>query len=228
MINKTIMAIALMLLLIGCAAGYPKLNRYVTDDAGILSSVEEQQLTMLIERVEAATGYEIAVLTVASTEGEDRMNFASRTGETSGIGKADLDNGVVVMWSLGNEQGGAIATGRGAESVLTDAQISRIGRASRSYFDNKEYYSGFEFIVKEIGKLVDAESFGTETEGDAAQLDYEFQPWHAIAFVLLIIYFSIFGWDGLFILYLFSGRGGGSSGGRRGGGGSFGGGGSGW
>jgi uncharacterized protein len=221
--NKILIATLLALVLISCTSAYPKLTKYVTDNADLLSNVEEQQLTQLIDNVETSTGYEIAVLTVTDTDGEDRINFASRSGEESGIGKKELDNGVVIMWSLDDEQGGAIATGRGAESVLTDAQVSRIGRASRNYFDNKEYYKGFEFIITEIGGLVDADTIGTHKQ--ATDPDSITELWQAVIIIgVIVLFLFIFGGGGLPLLWIIGGSG--SSGGGRGGGGSFGGGGS--
>jgi len=63
----------------------------------------------------------------------------------------------VILWSKENEKGGAIATGRGIESVLNDAKVARIGRASRDLFDSGNYFEGFRTIIFEIEKETSGE-----------------------------------------------------------------------
>ncbi len=131
-------------------AQYPTVTKTVTDFAGILSSSEEQALGLMIDNIKQKTSVEIAVVTINTTNGDDRINFAARIGEQSGIGKKGSDNGIVILYSLENEKGGAIATGRGIESTLNDAKVARIGRDSKQYFDTGEYAKGFGTIIEGI------------------------------------------------------------------------------
>ena len=130
---------------------YPNLNgQRVSDLANLLSPQDIQQLTEQINSMEQVTGAQFAIVTVQNTEGDDRTDYASRIGEQNGVGKSGLDNGVVILWSLDNEQGGAIATGRGVGDVLNDAKVSRIGRAHRPEFDSWKYYEAFSGILTDI------------------------------------------------------------------------------
>lgn len=146
--------ILFLLLLITGVSAYPVLNSgesgYVSDFANVLSESEKARLNEIIISIEKNTSVEIAVVTVKDTGGEDRIMYASKLGGQNGVGKKASDNGVVVLWSLDNERGGAIATGRGIESVLNDAKVGRIGRDSRIYFDRGEYYPGFEHVLNSI------------------------------------------------------------------------------
>ena len=165
--NLWIILTALLVLSLSAAAEYPKLTGYVNDYAGILSPAEKSSLTDIINEFEKNSSVEIAIVTVPDTGGEDRVLYASRIGDANGVGKADTDNGVVVLWSMDNEKGGAIATGRGIESVLNDAKVSRIGRDSRDLFDSGHFYEGFRTIIFEIEKETSGEYSGASKTDDS-------------------------------------------------------------
>ena len=217
------------------SAAHIELTNYVNDFAGVLSSEEEQELNDVISFIEKNTTVEIAVVTVQNTEGQDRIDFANEIGEENGVGKKSTHNGIVVLWSMDNEKGGAIATGRGSGSFLTAAEVGRIGRASREYFDNEKYYDGFVFIIDQVKSEI-------PDEADVSATSEGISSWIMIIAVLGIIGIIIMiaittsgsgsGYSGRSSSYVgrtFSGGGwssSGSSGGFGGfGGGSFGGGG---
>ena len=137
------------------SADIPRIEPYVNDYAGLLTPAEELQLNQLADQIESNTTFEIAIVTVLGTDGQDRLEFANMIGDQNGVGKKDTDNGVVVLWSVGDDQGGAIATGRGSESFITDSTTGTIGRAARSqYFDKEEYAAGFNYILVELDKVI--------------------------------------------------------------------------
>ncbi|MEK6968190.1 MAG: TPM domain-containing protein, partial [Nanoarchaeota archaeon] len=148
--KRLIFLILFLVIVQSVHAQYPTVTKTVTDFAGILSSSEEQALGLMIDNIKQKTSVEIAVVTINTTNGDDRINFAARIGEQSGIGKKGSDNGIVILYSLENEKGGAIATGRGIESTLNDAKVARIGRDSKQYFDTGEYAKGFGTIIEGI------------------------------------------------------------------------------
>ena len=159
MVNKIVLIFGLMVFFLPVIVYSEKLNAYVTDNANLLTLEEERLLTEKIELIENATGYEIVIVTVPTTNGDDRFFYAYNIGEGNGVGKASTDNGIVVLWSVEDEHGGAIATGRGAEVAVTDADVNRIGRASREYFDADKFYGGFKYILAEIAKEINQEDF---------------------------------------------------------------------
>lgn len=134
------------------SAEYPKLTPYVSDFANLLTPEQEQNLNDLITGIEKNTSAEIAIVTVLSTDGEDRVMYANHLGEENGVGKKDKSNGIVVLWSVDNENGGAIAVGRGIESLLNDAKVTRIGRQYRPLFDEGKYYEAFVNITEDLNK----------------------------------------------------------------------------
>ena len=157
---KDVNIILIMLLLlssivsVSAAADIPRIEPYVNDFAGLLTPAEELQLNILADEIEKNTTFEIAIVTIDGTGGQDRVEFAGKIGDLNGVGKKDADNGVVVMWSVADDFGGAIATGRGSESFLTDATVGIIGRESRPYFDNGEYSVAFNYILTELNKKI--------------------------------------------------------------------------
>ena len=156
----------LLILLISNAYAqeYPTLQKHVTDLAGLLSPDEEAALNTLAAQLETNFSVEIAIVTTPNTQGDDRINYASRLGEKNGVGKKELDNGIVVLWSVENEHGGAIATGRGIESELNDAKVARIGREARPLLDEGKYYQAFYLMLIRIGESLEGKYFADEKE----------------------------------------------------------------
>ena len=138
------------------AIDYPRIEPYVNDFANVLSDSEELVLNNLADAIEKNLTVEIAIVSVLTTQGEDRVLFANRIGDVNGVGKKDADNGIIILYSLDNERGGAIAVGRGIESVLNDAKVGRIGREHRPLFDEGNFAAGYTAIITDIQKeLVD-------------------------------------------------------------------------
>lgn len=222
----------ILILLTVIVSAVPKIEPYVNDFANILAPEQEAQLNLQCDLIEKNTSYEIAIITVPNTEGQDRILYANKIGDENGVGKKDKDNGIVVLWSLDNEQGGAIATGRYSESILNDAKVARIGRAARPLFDQGKYYEAFTQIVTEIDKeivtsqdgSVNVTSTGTGNPGIDGGKGFVL---FLIVVVGLYIFFKVFDMGDIFtgvaigsVLGKVGGR---SGGGRSFGSGSFGG-----
>ena len=147
----------------------PKIEPYVNDYANILNQQEEMNLNLICDEIEKNTTYEIAIVTLPNTEGQARLEYGNKIGDENGVGKLDKDNGVVVLYSLENERGGAIATGRGSESIFNDAKVGRIGREAKSLCDEEKYYDCFYFIVTELNKEINVIDNSTNIPVDETQ-----------------------------------------------------------
>lgn len=239
---RPILLLFLLILVASVQAQYPAVTQPVSDFANILSPQEEAALTLMINEIQQNSTVEIAIVTVQNTSGDGRVNYAARVGEQSGVGKKGLDNGIVILYSLDNEKGGAIATGRGIGSILNDAKVARIGRDSKQYFDSGEYAKGFGFILEQIGQEVikSGEYSGANCYFNGQPTDCKVAvKYSAIVFALIIIVIVIiifssrrFGKFGPGVGGFYGGamagglgRGGFGGGGFSGGGGGFGGGG---
>lgn len=99
---------------------------WVTDMADILSDKTETELNRMITNLEQAEGTEIAVVTVPETTPADSPKaFATQLFNYWGIGKAEINNGVLFLISTGDRRV-EIETGYGIESILPDAQVGNI------------------------------------------------------------------------------------------------------
>ncbi|MEQ9625398.1 TPM domain-containing protein [Coleofasciculus chthonoplastes] len=99
---------------------------WVTDMADILSQDTERQLNQMISELEIENGTEIAVVTVPETSpAPSPKSFTTELFNHWGIGKADEDNGVLFLISIGDRRV-EIETGYGIEPILPDAQVGQI------------------------------------------------------------------------------------------------------
>ena len=219
-----------MLPLVSAELAVPKIVPYVNDFASLLSDQEKTELNIMCDEIEKNTTYELAIVTVTDTQGMDRIEFANHIGDENGVGKVNQDNGIVVLWSMDNEKGGAIATGRYSESILPDAKVGEIGRAARLYFDQGQYFEGFKQIITSINNEITGSG---ELNVNVIKSPQEDRTAMLIIFVIIgvvLILVGIFNSPFDFILLgagssiLSSGRSGRSSGrssGSSGGGGGF-------
>ncbi len=99
---------------------------WVTDSAEILTESTEAQLNQMIDQLEATKGAEIAVVTVPETSpAASPKEFTTELFNYWGIGKKELDNGVLFLISVGDRRV-EIETGYGVEGILPDAKVGRI------------------------------------------------------------------------------------------------------
>jgi uncharacterized protein len=94
-------------------------NQRVHDFANELSPEVRQALEMLCRKVEANTTAQVAVVTVPNLEGKSVDEYANQLFNTWGIGRADVNNGVLLLHAP-NERQVRIEVGRGLEPLLTD------------------------------------------------------------------------------------------------------------
>lgn len=101
-------------------------DEWVTDMANILSDATETELNRLITNLERDNGTEIAVVTVPETAPADSPKaFATQLFNYWGIGKAETDNGILFLVSIGDRRV-EIETGYGIEEILPDAEVKEI------------------------------------------------------------------------------------------------------
>lgn len=101
------------------------LSGRVTDAAAILDPDFEARLSARLERLERESGRQLVVVTVPSLGGRDVAGFTRDLGNAWGIGRADEDDGVILLIAP-RERQARIAVGEGLETVLTDAACREI------------------------------------------------------------------------------------------------------
>lgn len=105
----------------------PYLSGRVVDQAGILSSPARDRISAMLKAHEDATGNQVAVLAVASLDGESVEDYAVRVFEDWKPGQRGKDNGVLVL-VVPQDRRMRIEVGYGLEGTLTDAAASRVIR----------------------------------------------------------------------------------------------------
>lgn len=208
------------------AADLPRPTDWVSDLARVIDPSQREKLTHLLTRLEAASGIEMAVVTVPSLEGEDVEGYAVRLFKEWGIGKKGKNNGLLILVSIGDRTG-RIEVGYGLEEAVNDAYAGRVLReVIFPAFKNGDYGQGLTLGVETIiTRLQDRFKFSLEGIAPHHLAEQsEGRGWLALLFRLIIIIalVALFIHNPfLFFLLLSGGRGGG----RGGGGGGFGGGG---
>lgn len=105
---------------------FPKAVGVVNDFAKILNDESRAALKDRITAYEADTKREVAVVTVKSIEPYNNIHkYATALGNDWGVGKADMNNGVVLLYCT-SCQAVTIATGKGTEKSLDDAMCQKI------------------------------------------------------------------------------------------------------
>jgi len=248
--TKATGALLLLLLILASptlasAPKFPTLTGRVVDDAGVLSTSTQSQLTDMLATHERTTGEQVVVVTLASLQGYTIEDYGYQLGRYWGIGQKGKNTGAILIVAP-KEHKVRIEVGYGLEGQLTDAVSATI---IQNYilpsFKRGDFEAGILAGTKSILSVLGGNSPDTgQPESSAPTVPY--QPPRAVQYAIMLGFF-------LFPLLVFSvivfgmissvgnrsryggidrwgsggGLGGGSSdgGGFSGGGGSFGGGG---
>jgi uncharacterized protein len=109
------------------AAEVPFLSGRVNDLAEILSPATVRDLERLLKTHEDSTSNQVAILTVASLEGEAIEAYALRVAESWRLGQKGKDNGVLLLIAR-DDRKVRIEVGRGLEGSLPDITCGQIIR----------------------------------------------------------------------------------------------------
>jgi uncharacterized protein len=135
-------------------AAFPKYTGYVNDFTSVLSDAARTELETLLRAVEADTKAEIAVAVVSSLDGMSVEEYATGLFKEWGVGKQDLDNGVLVVVAP-SEREMRIEVGYGLEPVLPDGLSGDIIRTDfLPHFRNEDYAAGITQGVRRVADVV--------------------------------------------------------------------------
>ena len=215
-----------------------KKDVYVYDEDNIIEDNIESKINTLLIQLEQKTTAEIVVITVDSLLSKEIEDYSYELANTLGIGKAEEDNGVLLLISRSDTKV-RLEIGKGLEGCLND---SKCGRILDNYFvpyrDNNEYseatYKTIEAIVSVVAQEYEIiiedidSSIATELEEqeNASRITTFITVIVILVIIAIVIFCDNFFWGGVllnFVSDVASSSGGSSRGGF--GGGSFGGGG---
>ena len=127
---------------------------YVNDAAGLLSEETEQYIVSINDKLRAASGAQVVVVTVPDMGGASLEEYATALFRTYGIGDAKKNNGVLMLLAL-KERQSRIEVGYGLEGVLTDGKTGGIqDKYMIPYYKEGKWgegvVNGFNAIIDEI------------------------------------------------------------------------------
>lgn len=130
---------------------FPSPKGYVSDFAGVLKQSEADELSGFLKDLKASTSAEVAVVTVPDIDGYTDINeYTKKLFNAWGIGKKELDNGVLVVVAV-KERKTRIEVGTGLEREIPDRIAASILRDSMiPYFKSGEYGKGLMVCANQI------------------------------------------------------------------------------
>jgi len=163
-------------------------HSFVSNPDGILKVETVQQINVYLDSLQAQTGAEVALVAVNSIGGNEIKPFATDLFKAWGIGKAKQDNGLLVLFVLGDKKV-TFEAGYGLEGILPDAICKRIQYQSMvPEFKKGNYDAGLLAGIQRIGSTIRKEPI--------AEAPKETVAWNQIlplaAGVYLLI--AIFAW----------------------------------
>jgi uncharacterized protein len=138
---------------------------FVTDAAGIVDEAAEARITGLAERLRAATGAEIAVVTLPTIGDREEADVAREIGRAWGVGAAaeigDQRRNAGIVLLVVPRQGGRPGTGRvrvevgqGLEGIVTDAIAGRIRDLMGDRLAREDYSGGLQVGVEALAGII--------------------------------------------------------------------------
>lgn len=189
----------------------PRDFQFVYDEANILDASQETELNNKLRAFTKNTSNVLVVVTKTDLCGYDKAKYSYTCLEEMGVGRADLDNGLVLMVKPKEIDGQGetfIATGKGLQGAVTDLAAHRIvDKEMIPQFKLQNYYQG----ISDASDVLIALASGEISEKDYAPKSSN------LPVIIFIVVFII-----LFILAQKYGKGGddwedfGSGGKRRG------------
>lgn len=152
LLNKIVLVSILLVSYIWLSLAFdiPENDGYVTDHAGIFSSWQEQKLESLILEINKESNVEIAIISVGSVWLEDVNMVAAEIGNERGVGKEEVDNGVVMLLAIDDRRWG-IQVWYWLEWTLPDAIVKRVWE--RHFPQNFRQWNYYQWVALAVADM---------------------------------------------------------------------------
>lgn len=141
------------------ATEYPRSKGPVSDYADKLSVAQVTELTSLIQTYERQTSIEIAVVVTDNLQGQTAREYAIGLGNSWGVGNADRNNGIVLLWAP-SERAYSLRIADGLSRDVSDADANNI---THTYllpnFRHENYYEGLKDTVEALIRKLGSQSW---------------------------------------------------------------------
>ena len=124
----------------------PQFDGWVQDDAGLLSSEEEEALERECERVSEIHRTGVYIVTTPDFGGGEIKNWQRQIFAEYGLGEDCLDSGIMLAISMAERDWGLVGFGAAQEAFTTYGR-ERMGEKFLDDLSDGEYYDAFEKYV---------------------------------------------------------------------------------
>jgi len=162
----------------------PRITTPVTDNANVLTAAQRSTLSARLAAHRAQTGVQVALLTVASLNGEPIEDFSHRTAVAWGGGSRANNDGVLVTFAVQDHRS-RIEVGYGLEAELTDGRTRAMLDGARPFLRRADYAGAFGSILDGIEAQTQARRASTATAFQMAPAERPPQDDTALWWVLL-------------------------------------------
>lgn len=118
---------------------------WISDTSGVLSADAHARLDTKLKQINQSSANEVAALIVPTLSGGSIEDLANATFKAWGVGKKNLDNGVLVVLAM-KEHKSRIETGKGVEGDLPDLKTQDILQAARPWLRKGDVEGALGFI----------------------------------------------------------------------------------
>ena len=126
---------------------------YVSDFAGVIDPASKAQLEAYGGIVEQSTGAQMALVTVASLEGEPIEDVANSIFRAWGVGQKGKNEGILLLLSIGDRRS-RLEVGYGLEPILPDGLDGSILREMRPALRQGDYGDAMMAAAQTIGSAI--------------------------------------------------------------------------
>ena len=123
----------------------PAPKSWISDPSHVLSDAAHARLDQKLRQINQSSANELAALILPTLDGADIADVGDLTSKAWGVGKKDLDNGVLVVLAM-REHKSRISTGKGVEGDLPDLKCNDILNNARPYLRRGDIEGALGFI----------------------------------------------------------------------------------
>lgn len=131
----------------------PAPQSWISDTSHVLSADAHSRLDAKLKVINQSSANEIAALIVPTLDGQDISNLANATFKSWGVGKRNLDNGVLVVLAM-KEHKTRIETGKGVEGDFPDLKTQDVLQQARPYLRKNDVEGALGFIFDSAASTI--------------------------------------------------------------------------
>jgi uncharacterized protein len=167
----------------------PALTSHVIDAGNLLSVDQLQALDNKLSALESASGSQVVIFVVASTQPEDIASFGNRVGNTWKIGRKDLGDGLLLIVAKDDHKL-RIEVAKSLEGAIPDLAAKQIiDSAIAPRFKQGDYAGGLDAGVDQIAARITGEALQAPVQRNADTAwsgALEWQNW------IVFVFFGVF------------------------------------